>query len=123
MLKRVFFLAFVLFPAIAFAQDGGGAVPAVNWNEVIGYAVNTAFVFTALQLIKSYAPNLSKPVKQILALAGGPLLMMFAQPALSAALGYEIDFSPLANALSGLASSFTAMAAYEHASIASGQKR
>lgn len=113
-------LAFVI-PVIAFAQGEPPAEPSVDWNEIIALAINSVLVFTIVQLIKTYAHELSGTTKQILALAGGPLLMMFAQPALSGALGYPIDFSPIANALGGLISSAVAMAAFDTAKLAGGK--
>ena len=115
-------LAVLGFPVLAFAQDGGGASASVDWNEIIAYAINTAGVFTSVRLITHYAKGLSDLTKQILALAGGPVLMTFLQPMISAALGYPIDLSLVAGALAGLASSLTAMASYDFAKISGGGK-
>lgn len=112
-----------LMQGIAFAQDGVGATSnGVNWNEALAILVNSVLVFVGVQLVKSYGPDLSGTVKQVLALAGGPVLMMFAQPALSDLLGFPIDFSLLAAALAGLVSSAVAMGAYDRAVIAGGNK-
>lgn len=111
--------AILLTTGTAFAQ--APVEPVVNWNEIIALAINSVLVFTAVQLVKGYAPGLPAVAKQILALAGGPLLMMFAQPTLSGLLGYPIDFSPLANALGGLVSSAVAMASFDRAKLAGGK--
>ena len=105
--------AMVLFASAAFAQDVPPDVPVVNVNETIAYAINTVLVFTLLQVIKNAGPKLPAIAKQVLALAGGPVLMMFLGPAVSAALGYPVDFSLVAAALAGLASGATAIAAFD----------
>jgi len=117
-MKRITWILFLFLalPAVVLAQDGGPA-PSIDWNQIIAIAINSVLVFTAVQLVKVYASGLSATTKQILALAGGPLLMMFAQPALSNLLGYPIDFAPLSNALGGLISSAAAMAAYDSAKL------
>ena len=106
--------AMVLLASGAFAQDVPPAdVPVVNVNETIAYAINTVLVFTLLQVVKNAGPKLPAIAKQVLALAGGPLLMMVLGPAVSTALGYPVDFSTLAAALAGLASGATAIAAFD----------
>ena len=87
--------------------------PLVNVNELIAYAINTVLVFAGIQLVKNGGPRLPAIAKQVLALVGGTLLMMFAGPALSAALGYPVDFSLLAAALTGLGSGATAIVAFD----------
>lgn len=105
--------AMVLFASAAFAQEPVPEVPVVNVNETIAYAINTVLVFTLLQVVKNAGPKLPAIAKQVLALAGGPLLMMVLGPSVSSALGYPVDFSTLAAALTGLASGATAIAAFD----------
>jgi len=111
-----------LLAGTALAQDAPATLEPMDWNELIAYAINTVVVFAAVRLITRYAPAMSATVKQIVALAGGPLLMMFIQPMLSAALGHPIDLSSIASVLAGLASSLSAMAMYDTAKLAGGSK-
>ena len=111
-----------LLAGTALAQDAPATLEPMDWNELIAYAINTVVVFAAVRLITRYAPAMLPITKQILALAGGPVLMSFAQPFLSAALGYPIDFSAVASVLTGLASSLSAMAMYDTAKLAGGGK-
>jgi hypothetical protein len=87
--------------------------PVLNVNELLAYAINTVLVFALVQVVKNAGPKLSPLLKQGLALAGGMVLMQFAGPALSQALGFPVDFGPLAAALAGLASGATAIAAFD----------
>lgn len=114
-------VAAVFLTPLALAQGGEPGPPVdIDWSGILAYAINTAGTFTAVQLIKGYAPAMPRSVKQILALAGGPVLMMFVQPWISQALGVPIDLSAIAAALGGLASSLTAMAAFDFAKTAGG---
>jgi hypothetical protein len=122
-MKRIglMFAAILLFAGAVFAQDSPPQLEPMDWNELIAYAINTVVVFASVRLITRYAPAMSAIVKQIVALAGGPLLMMFVQPMLSSALGHPIDLSAIASVLAGLASSLSAMAMYDTAKIAGGR--
>ena len=90
----------------------------IDWNEIIALSINTVLVTLGVQLVKAFGPGLANVWKQLLALVGGPLLMMFLQPYLSGLLGYPIDLSALSAALTGLISGLAAMGTFDSAKTA-----
>lgn len=118
MKRFIFILAFLMTPAILLAQDGGTA--AVDWSKALAMFLNGTFVFVAVEVIKNYGQQLPSVAKQVIALAAGPVLIMFAVPALEAALGATIDWSLIQQALAGLTSSTVAMTSYKLAKMRGG---
>lgn len=111
--------ALMVFSGVALAQDGGEAT--IDWGKALAMFLNGTFVFVAVELIKNYGSQLPVIAKQIIALAAGPVLMMFAVPALESALGATIDWTAIQQALAGLTSSTVAMTSFKLAKLRGGK--
>ncbi len=83
-----------------------------DWRYVGALLINSVLVVLLVQFLKPRLPGLPDSVKQIIALVAGPLLIM-GQTALSALLGYPIDFGLLVELFAGLSVGFAAMGMFD----------
>ena len=102
----------LLLPVGAMAQEGPDVSVTMDWMHLLSLFVNSVLVVAAVSLLGQVLPDLPGGVKQILALVAGPLLL-WAQTALTAAIGYPVDFGPLIELFAGLSSGLAAMGLFD----------
>jgi hypothetical protein len=116
MLKALLTFALLLVPGFLLAQEGApveASANAINWLQIIALAVNTVGVTLGVQALKLYYPGFPRPVKTMLTVLAGPLLL-WASNGLSNLLGYPIDFSSLIDLFgAGVLTSFAAMVPFK----------
>lgn len=106
-------LALFVTTAVVMAQEGEVEAPfSLDWRYVIAMFVNSVLVVIAVQILKTFLPTLPGPVKQVLALVAGPVLM-YLSTALSGVIGYPIDFTALIQLFAGLGSGLAAMGMFD----------
>ncbi|NIO41040.1 MAG: hypothetical protein GTO41_13230 [Burkholderiales bacterium] len=115
-LIRISFLVVILFAmaagVVVLAQGGDVAPFSLDWRYVMALFINSVLVVVAVEIVKSFAPQLPGGIKQVLALVAGPVLM-WASTAISSALGYAIDFGPLIEVFSGLVTGLAGMGLFD----------
>lgn len=102
----------MFLPMFQEAANAAAQMDEEQLRQILTVLINSVFVMLAVQLIKSFAPQIPPAVKQILAVAAGPLLL-WASTAASQALGIEVDFSPIATVLAGLSSGLMATGVHQ----------
>lgn len=93
---------FVAAPVLAF-QVEPPAPADMSWQYFVALLLNSFVIVAAVQFLKWLLPVLKLRVPwllPILAITLGPLMAM-ATTAVSAALGYPVDFSPIAGVFAG----------------------
>lgn len=105
MVKRILLASFfLLMPILAFGEEGVLATNAeMSWMEFLALTIDSFVVVGVVWLLTRYMPVLKEKVGWLLPMISmgiGPFMVMLTN-ALSEALGYPVDLSPIAGVFVG----------------------